>query len=184
MNTYQEFCRLRDLHIPGVNAPKHTEADAFYMAAAQLAVPDGYKVAPLEPTPEIIAAAAVAARPTASPADITLARLAAPIVLMQMDMAPGTTVEAVAGMLATMAPAYRAMLAAAPAQVQEPAIWHVASEGAQGDAKDLTDERIYDIAASCELGIGRNDHETFQRFEFARAILDAIEIANSNLAKS
>ncbi|MDN2675672.1 hypothetical protein [Janthinobacterium sp. SUN033] len=114
MNTYQEFCRLRDLHIPGVNAPKHTEADAFYMAAAQLAVPDGYKVAPLEPTPEIIAAAAVAAWPTASPADITLARLAAPIVLMQMDMAPGTTVEAVAGMLATMAPAYRAMLAAAP----------------------------------------------------------------------
>lgn len=114
MNTYQEFCRLRDLHIPGVNAPKHTEADAFYMAAAQLAVPDGYKVAPLEPTPEIIAAAAVAAWPTASPADITMARLAAPIVLMQMDMAPGTTVEAVAGMLATMAPAYRAMLAAAP----------------------------------------------------------------------
>lgn len=114
MNTYQEFCRLRDLHIQGVNAPKHTEADAFYMAAAQLAVPDGYKVAPLEPTPEIIAAAAVAAWPTASPADITMARLAAPIVLMQMDMAPGTTVEAVAGMLATMAPADRAMLAAAP----------------------------------------------------------------------
>lgn len=115
MNTYQEFCRLRDLHIPGVNAPKHTEADAFYMAAAQLAVPDGYKMMPLEPTPEIIAGAAVASWPTASPADIALARLAAPIVLMQMDMAPGTTVEAVAGMLATMAPAYRAMLAAAPA---------------------------------------------------------------------
>lgn len=114
MSTYQEFCRLRDLHIPGVNAPKYTEADAFFMAAAQLAVPDGYKLAPLEPTPEIIASAAVAIWPTASPADIALARLAAPIVLMEMDMVPGTTVDAVAGMLATMAPAYRAMLAAAP----------------------------------------------------------------------
>lgn len=114
MNTYQEFCRLRDLHTPGVNAPKHTEADAFFMAAAQLAVPEGYKLVPLEPTPEIIAGAAVASWPTASPADIALARLAAPIVLMQMNMAPGTTVDALAGMLATMAPAYRAMLAAAP----------------------------------------------------------------------
>lgn len=79
MNTYQEFCRLRDLHIPGVNAPKHTEADAFFMAAAQLAVPDGYKLVPLEPIPEIIAGAAVASWPTASQADITLARMAAPI---------------------------------------------------------------------------------------------------------
>lgn len=113
MTTYQEFRRLRDLHIPGVNAPKHTEVDAFFMAAAQLAVPDGYKLVPLEPTPEIIASAAVAIWPSASPADIALARLAAPIVLMQMDMASGTTVDAVAGMLATMAPAYRAMLAAA-----------------------------------------------------------------------
>lgn len=114
MDTYQEFCRLRDLFTPGAIAPKHTEAEAFAMAAAQLAVPDGYKLAPLEPTPEIIAGAAVAIWPTASPADIALARLAAPIVLMQMDMVPGTTVDAVAGMLATMAPAYRAMLAAAP----------------------------------------------------------------------
>ena len=114
MTTYHEFCRLRDLHTPGMNAPKHTEADAFFMAAAQLAVPDGYKLVPLEPTPEIIAAAAIAAWPTATPADFDLARLAAPLVLMQMDMAPGTTVDAVAGMLATMAPAYRAMLAAAP----------------------------------------------------------------------
>ena len=114
MSTYREFCRLRDLHIPGANAPKHTEAAAFFMAAAQLAVPKGYKLVPLEPTPEIIAGAAVAIWPTASPADIALARLAAPIVLMQMDMAAGTTVDALAGMLATMAPAYRAMLAAAP----------------------------------------------------------------------
>ncbi|MGK5024622.1 hypothetical protein [Janthinobacterium sp. RB2R34] len=114
MIIYHEFCRLRDLHAPGANAPKHTEAAAFFMAAAQLAMPKGYKLVPLEPTPEIIAGAAVAIWPTASPADIALARLAAPIVLMQMDMAAGTTVDALAGMLATMAPAYRAMLAAAP----------------------------------------------------------------------
>jgi len=58
---------------------------------------------------------AVASWPTATLADIDLARQAAPLVLMQMDMAVGTTVDALAGMLATMAPAYRAMLAAAPA---------------------------------------------------------------------
>lgn len=92
MTTYHEFCCQR---------------------GAQLAVPEDYKLMPLEPTPEIIAAAAVAAWPTATPEDIALARLAAPIVLMQLDMAPGTTIDAVAAMLATMAPAYRAMLAAA-----------------------------------------------------------------------
>lgn len=46
-----------------------------------------------------------------------------------------------------------------------------AAPAAQGDAKELTDEHIYDIAASCGIGIGHNDHETSQRFEFARAIL-------------
>jgi len=80
-----------------------------------LDVPDGWKLAPVEPTPEIIAGAAIASWPTATLADINLARQAAPLVLMQMDMAPGTTVDALAGMLATMAPAYRAMIAAAPA---------------------------------------------------------------------
>jgi len=76
--------------------------------------PDGWKLVPLEPTPEIIAGAAIAAWPTASQADIALARRAAPLVLMQMDLAPGASVDLIAGMLATMAPAYRAMLAAAP----------------------------------------------------------------------
>ena len=79
-----------------------------------LAVPDDWRLVPAEPTPEIIAGAAIASWPTATLADIDLARQAAPLVLMQMDMAPGTTVDALAGMLATMAPAYRAMLAAAP----------------------------------------------------------------------
>lgn len=80
-----------------------------------LVVPNGWKLVPVQPTPEIIAGAAIASWPTATLADIELARLAAPLVLMKMDMAPGTTVDALAGMLATMAPAYRAMLAAVPA---------------------------------------------------------------------
>src|SRR5450830_1717722 len=84
-----------------------------------LAVPDGWRLVPIEPTPEIIAGAAIASWPTASLADIDLARQAAPLVLMQMHMAPGTTVDALAGMLATMAPAYRAMLAAAPAAPEQ-----------------------------------------------------------------
>ena len=66
MTTYREFCRLRDLHIPGANAPKHTEAAAFFMAATQLAVPKGYKLVQLEATPEIIAGAAVATWPTSA----------------------------------------------------------------------------------------------------------------------
>ncbi|PIG25835.1 hypothetical protein CLU93_5475 [Janthinobacterium sp. 35] len=85
------------------------------VTAQRLAVQDGWKLVPVEPTPEIIAGAAIASWPTATLADIDLARQAAPIVLMQMNMAPGTTVDALAGMLATMAPAYRAMIAAAPA---------------------------------------------------------------------
>ena len=59
-----------------------------------LAVPDGWKLVPVQPTPEIIAGAAIASWPTATLADIELARQAAPIVLMRMDMAPGTTVDA------------------------------------------------------------------------------------------
>ena len=74
----------------------------------------GWKLVPIEPTPEIVAAAAIAVWPTASQADIDLARKAAPIVLMQSDLGPGFTVESLAAGLATMAPAYRAMIAAAP----------------------------------------------------------------------
>lgn len=78
-------------------------------------IPTGWKLVPLEPTPEIIAGAAIAAWPTASAADVDLARAAAPLVLMKLNMAPGTSIELLAAGLATMAPAYRAMLAAAPA---------------------------------------------------------------------
>lgn len=98
--------------------------DEFYavakaMNAAQakvepVTVPDDMALVPVEPTPEIIAAAAIAVWPTASSADIELARKAAPIVLMGSDLGPGHTVETLAAALATMAPAYRAMIAAAP----------------------------------------------------------------------
>jgi hypothetical protein len=77
--------------------------------------PTTHTVVPLEPTPEIIAGAALAVWPTASAADVALARQAAPLVLMSMDGAQGMTADMLAASLATMAPAYRAMLAAAPA---------------------------------------------------------------------
>jgi hypothetical protein len=76
--------------------------------------PSGYKLVPEEPTPEIIASAAIAVWPTASKEDIELARKAAPIVLMKYNLAPELTAEMLANVLATMAPAYRAMIAAAP----------------------------------------------------------------------
>ncbi|TKR55365.1 hypothetical protein D7I39_11140 [Allopusillimonas ginsengisoli] len=82
--------------------------------AVQPSVPEGWQLVPVEPTPTIIANAALAAWPTASKADIEMARHAASIVLMSMDAAPGYTLESVAAGIATMAPAYRAMLAAAP----------------------------------------------------------------------
>lgn len=101
-----------------------------------MAVPHGWKLVPVQPTPEIIAGAPIASWPTATFPDIELARQAAPLVLMQMDMAPGTTVDVLAGMLATMVPAYRAMLAAAPAPpAEEPA-------AALGDVKDEKAELI------------------------------------------
>ncbi|WP_062362322.1 hypothetical protein [Variovorax paradoxus] len=76
--------------------------------------PTTHTVVPLEPTPEIIAGAALAVWPTASAMDVALARQAAPIVLMRMEKAQGITADMLAASLATMAPAYRAMLAAAP----------------------------------------------------------------------
>ena len=74
--------------------------------------PAGWKLVPLEPTPAIIAGAAIAVWPIAQPADIALARQAAPVVLMQMNLEPSVSADMLAG---TMATAYRAMLAAEPA---------------------------------------------------------------------
>lgn len=98
-----------------IEALEQAASPSLAVAPQHLAVPDGWKLVPIQPTPAIIAGAAIASRPTASLADIDLARRAAPLVLMQMNMEPGTSVESLAGMLATMAPAYRAMIAAAPA---------------------------------------------------------------------
>lgn len=75
---------------------------------------DGWQLVPVEPTPEIMAAASIAAWPVASESDLALARSAARIILMKMDATPGATLDSVAAAIATMAPAYRAMLAAAP----------------------------------------------------------------------
>lgn len=75
-----------------------------------------WKTVPTEPTPEIMAAASMAVLAPAS-ADMALARQAAMIVMRQLrDIPPGVTLEHVAASIATMAPAYRAMIQAAPAK--------------------------------------------------------------------
>ncbi|MCG7328020.1 hypothetical protein [Achromobacter sp. ACRQX] len=113
-----------------------------------------WKLVPVEPTPEILAAAAVAVWPTASEADIQMARAAAKIVLMSMDAAPGSSLESIALGIATMAPAYRAMLAAAPTP---PA-------SAQDDAKD--EQAAFEAwgMAGCEMV----DDPQSGRFDIAR----------------
>lgn len=78
-------------------------------------VPEGWKLVPVEPTPEIIAGAAVAVWPVATSDDVKMALGAARIVLTRMDASSGASIEMIAASIATMAPAYRAMLAAAPA---------------------------------------------------------------------
>lgn len=92
------------------------EATAGFEAAIakNLAHPEGKALVPVEPTPEIMAAAAIAAWPVASASDIEMAKKAAMIVLRTMTTAmPGVTIEQIAASIATMAPAYRAMIVAA-----------------------------------------------------------------------
>lgn len=81
---------------------------------AVLAVP-GWRLVPVEPTPEMIAAATVAVLPDASPEDFELARQAARIVLAHPNAPEGVSLEAIAAAMATIIPAHKAMLAAAPA---------------------------------------------------------------------
>lgn len=84
-------------------------------AALRLAVPEGMVLVPREPTAELMAAASIAVWPMASAADVEMAKRAADIVLREsMDLQPGATRDMLAASIATMAPAYRAMLAAAP----------------------------------------------------------------------
>lgn len=71
-----------------------------------------WKLVPTEPTPEIMAAAAMAVLATAFPADLEMARKAARIVLERITQpAPGMSADMIAASIATMAPAYRAMIA-------------------------------------------------------------------------
>ena len=90
----------------------YTAAQVQAMLAQGLA--PGWKAVPVEPTPEIIAAAAIASWPVATLADIEIGRKAAPIILMALDSSDGVTVGMLAATIATMAPAYRAMITAAP----------------------------------------------------------------------
>lgn len=80
-------------------------------------VPDGYVLVPVEPTPEMIAAAAVAVLPNPTAEDFELARKAARIVLAHPNSPPTADFEFTAAAMATIIPAHRAMLSAAPKQV-------------------------------------------------------------------
>lgn len=100
---------------PAMTTPTNS---ALHMMEGQ----GGWQWVPKEPTPEIIAAAALAVWPVASAKDIEMARKAAPLVLMAMNLGEGFTVESLAASLATMAPAYRAMLAAAPQPAASPSV--------------------------------------------------------------
>lgn len=95
-----------------------TAGTMLYAAPQPSAAPsmrEGWKLVPMEPTAEIMAGAAIATWPTASISDVALAMEAAEIVLREsMNLTPGTTQQVLASAIATMAPAYRAMIAAAP----------------------------------------------------------------------
>ncbi|MEP9689716.1 hypothetical protein QYG59_18315 [Xanthomonas perforans] len=120
----------------GLNEPF---GDSEQLALPAAGVPDGWVSVPREPTAEIIAGAAMAAWPCASPADIEMARKAADIVLgTAFDLGPGMTKDLLAATIATMAPAYRAMLAAAPAAPMHQAA-PVERQGARDALIDVTD---------------------------------------------
>ena len=88
---------------------------AIAAALRSAQVPEGWVLVPREPTAELMAAASIAVWPMASAADVEMAKRAADIVLREsMDLQPGATRDMLAASIATMAPAYRAMLAAAP----------------------------------------------------------------------
>ena len=100
------------MHVSGF-ADISLRAIAAALRSAQ--VPEGWVLVPREPTAELMAAASIAVWPMASAADVEMAKRAADIVLREsMDLQPGATRDMLAASIATMAPAYRAMLAAAP----------------------------------------------------------------------
>ena len=102
--------------IPTKPRPSTTEDASAVAQPRPVGVPDGWKLVPVEPTAEILGAAAASVWPVASADDLKLAAKAAMIVLKtSMDAMPGVTLMEIAASIATMAPAYRAMIAAAPA---------------------------------------------------------------------
>ncbi|WKB52288.1 hypothetical protein [Eleftheria terrae] len=114
--TAQKGTKLRTLVARMQLLHENCEKQSRLNAQQAPEVPPGWRLAPNEPTPEIIAAAALAAWPAATASDLDMARRAARIVLEAsvLDLVPGATLDSLAAIMATMAPAYRAMLAAAP----------------------------------------------------------------------
>lgn len=110
------LCGEIDLDPEDYDEGERIEAgEALRAIKAALTPPEGYVLMPVEPTAELLAAASVAVWPQASRAGVQMAIKAATIVLREsMDLAPGMTLEMLAASIATMAPAYRAMLAARP----------------------------------------------------------------------
>ena len=84
------------------------------MTAARPYPPPGFVLVPVEPTPAMIAAAAVNVLPTPTAADFELARAAGKLVLSDPRCPAGVSAEGLAAAMATIIPAHRAMLAAAP----------------------------------------------------------------------
>jgi len=87
-----------------------------YRARESAPAQEGWVLVPKEPTAEMIAGAAIAIWPPASDSYFQMARDAALIVLREgtYQLAPGTSLDTIAAGIATMAAAYRAMIAAAP----------------------------------------------------------------------
>ena len=116
--------------------------DLYTAAPAQPAQPpaDGWVTVPKEPTPEMIAAAVGATLPDPHPNDFELCRSAARLILAQPGCPATATLEGIASAIATIVPAHRAMLAAAP---QPPAREPLSEERRAAVSRLLADKGIY-----------------------------------------
>jgi hypothetical protein len=101
-------------HLHKAHAVMREAAAAIRAVGSGTVAPHGWKLVPLSPTAEMIAAAVGAVLPEPHPLDFELARSAARLVMMHPNTPPNCTVEALAAAMATIIPAHRAMLAAAP----------------------------------------------------------------------
>jgi len=84
----------------------------------EAAAEHGLVLVPTEPTAQAMGLASLAVWPQASRADIALARCAALVVLQHRDAMPGVTLDQLTATIATMAPAYRAMVQAAAVKAE------------------------------------------------------------------